>query len=346
MDSLELKRALIALATELGFARVGVAKAGQLASEGAQLAAWLQQGRHGSMAYMADTADVRTDPRHAGMLPSARSIIVLVAPYARAKGRVGPAPGRVARYAWGRDYHNVLHKRVRKLTRKLRDADHVARSSVDTLPVLERAWAERSGVGFVGKNCCLIVPGLGSHVFLACIVTDADLPSDDPTQRRCGDCSACLDMCPTKAFAGPRELNARRCISYLTIEHRGPVDEDLRADMGDWIFGCDACQDVCPFNSAQRVDDASTSPFAPNARFDTHDAASLLGMSEAEFSDYAIGSPLKRAGCAQMARNAAIVLGNVGQRVHLPVLEHAASEHDDPMVRAAAAWAARRIPKV
>ncbi len=303
---------------ELGFARVGIARAEALEPEGDQLRAWLAAGRQGQMDWMERTADVRADPRHPGMVEGAVSVVVGAFPYAREADRVGPAPGRVARYARGRDYHNVLSKRLRKVVAFLRERGHEARFSVDSRPVLERAWAERAGLGFVGKNSCLIVPGLGSHVFLATVVTTAELRVDAPIKRRCGTCRACLDACPTDAFVGPRELDARRCISYLTIEHEGTIPPEHADQMGDWIFGCDACQDVCPYNRTSLPDPAATEPFAPHRRFQDVDAEALLAMDEPTYLRWAEGSPLRRAGLERMQRNARIVLANGKRR--LPVV--------------------------
>lgn len=343
MTDAALTKELKERARALDFARAGVASADALEPEGAQLAAWLADGRHGSMRWMADTAEVRRDPRHPGMLPTARSVLVLAAPYARKETPRGPVPGRIARYAQGRDYHNVLRRRMRKLEAFLREAGHDARASVDTLPVFERAWAERAGVGFVGKNCCVIVPGLGSHVFLACVVTSADLVADAPMARRCGRCTACLDACPTDAFAGARELDARRCISYLTIEHDGPIDPSLRPGMGAWMLGCDVCQDVCPYNRTAPTPPEMTEPYAAHARWDEADAEAILAMDEASYRAWAQGSPAMRPGVERMARNAAIALGNAGARRHLPVLQGAAEGHESATVREAAAWAAARL---
>ncbi len=340
---IDRKEQLARAARALGFARMGVARAEPLAEEAERLQAWLAAGRQGEMAWMERTADVRADPRHAGMLPSARSVVVLAAPYARDPAPVGPTPGRVARYARGRDYHNVLQKRARKLAALLREAGDEARVAVDTLPVLERAWAQRAGVGFVGKSCCLIVPGLGSHVLLAVLVTSAELEPDAPMRERCGSCTLCLDACPTGAFVGPYELDARRCISYLTIELRGPIPEPLRAPMGDWVFGCDACQDVCPFNRTALPPPEVTEPFAPGVRWDGLGAEDLLRMDEDAFARRFEGSPVRRPGREGMARNAAVVLGNGGDRRHLPVLREAAERDPSPVVRESARWAVGRL---
>lgn len=338
-----LKAELRARALALGFDRFGVARATLLERDAVQLGRFLDEGRHGEMGYLAETRDVRVDPRHERMLQGARSVIVMATSYARAEAPRGPVPGRVARYAQGRDYHNVLGKRAHKLARVLREAGYETRTSVDTLPVLERAWAQRAGIGFIGKNCCVIVPGLGSHVLLTVLITTAELPEDEPMRERCGRCRACLDVCPTQAFLGERDMDARRCISYLTIEDDGPIPEPLREGMGSWMFGCDACQDVCPFNAATRATSERTAPFAPDPRWDRYDAAELLQIDDEQFRAYAQGSPITRAGRHSMARNAATVLGNVGQKRHLPVLDQAAVHHDSEVVRDAAAWAARRI---
>jgi epoxyqueuosine reductase len=339
---LTLTERVKALGIELGFARVGVARAEPLEPEGAWLTAWLDAGHHGTMEYMRRTAPVRADPNHAGMLPEARSIVVLVAPYGTSTS-TPTGSGRIARYAKGPDYHNTLHSRLRPLARLLREAGHVARVAVDSMPVFERAWAQRAGVGFIGKNCCLIVPGLGSHLFLAAIVTSAALDADQPMRERCGACRLCLTACPTEAFVRERHLDARRCISYLTIEHRGPIDEDLRAAMSDWIFGCDVCQDVCPFNHGSRSTPGEPRAFVPDVRWDAVTAETFLGLDDKAFAKLTQGSALRRAKREGMARNAAIALGNHGSRRSLPVLTDVATTDPSPLVRDAAKWAQGRI---
>jgi epoxyqueuosine reductase len=332
------------LGLELGFARVGLARAEPLEADGARLQAWLAAGYHGTMQYMQRTAAVRADPGHASMLPGACSVVVFVAPYAGGGvPALGSAPGRVARYALGRDYHNVLHKRLRRVTRLLREAGHQARAAVDSMPVLERAWAQRAGVGFIGKNCCLIVPGIGSHVFLAAVVTSAELPADEPMRERCGECRLCLTACPTRAFVEPRQMDARRCISYLTIEHRGAIEPALREPIGEWIFGCDVCQDVCPFNRTQAPAAGVAKAFTEKSRWDALDAEAFLQLDEGAFARIAEGSPLRRAKREGMARNAAIVLGNRRARRALPVLDQAARIDPSPTVREAASWAIAQI---
>lgn len=338
-----LKERLAARAQELGFARFGVARAEPLEQEAPYFRAFLEQGRHGEMSYLEETAEVRLDPRHEGMIDQACSIIMLAMPYARAEGPVGPAPGRVARYAQGRDYHNAMQKRANRLAVILRGEGHSARAAVDTLPLLERAWAQRAGLGFIGKNCCLIVPGIGSYVLLAAVITTAVLEPDAPIRERCGACTLCLDACPTKAFVGPREMDARRCISYLTIEKRGAIPLEFRSQIGEWMLGCDVCQDVCPYNAAKLPDAARTERFAPHPRWQERSAEDLLRIDQADFDVYAESSAVKRPGRIGMARNAAVVLGNRGDKRHLPVLEHTAREHDSDVVRDAAGWAVEQI---
>ncbi|HJL15730.1 MAG TPA: tRNA epoxyqueuosine(34) reductase QueG [Sandaracinaceae bacterium LLY-WYZ-13_1] len=340
----ELRRRLEARAQALGFARLGVARVEPLDREAEALRRWLARGHHASMGWMDDTAEVRLDPTHPGMLPGATRVVVLATSYARNDARQGPPPSVVAGYARGRDYHNVVGKRMRKLARLVRDEGHAARASVDSVPVLERAWAQRAGVGFVGKNCCLIVPGLGSHVFLSTLVTDAPLRVDAPMEERCGSCRRCLDACPTDAFVGARALDARRCLSYLTIEHRGPIDPALRRPLGGHLFGCDDCQDVCPFNRTAAPPDEATAPFAADPRLDVPVEA-LLEMNEDEHREWARGSPLRRPGREGLARNAALVLGNRGERRHLPALRRAAETDPSETVREAARWAVERIER-
>ncbi|MBW2188593.1 MAG: tRNA epoxyqueuosine(34) reductase QueG [Deltaproteobacteria bacterium] len=332
-------------AEALGFARVGIAAARALEEEAAHLDEWLAAGRHGQMSWMATTASVRKDPRDPKMLENARSVIVMVAPYVRRHGYEGPPPARIAKYAMGRDYHNVLTKKSRKVARVLQEAGFVARVAVDSKPVFERAWAERAGVGFVGKNCCLIVPGLGSHAFLACVVTTAPLSPDEPMDRRCGSCTLCLDACPTRAFSAPRILDARKCISYLTIEHRGAIPTEHRKALGPWAFGCDVCQDVCPYNQTSGAGDGSLDAFEPGDRWTGVDAAQLLQMTEDGFRAWAEGSPIKRAQHEGLARNIALVLGNRGQELHLPVLDDARRSHPSEVVREAAGWAAVELKR-
>jgi epoxyqueuosine reductase len=238
------------------------------------------------------------------VLPGCRSVVAVALNYAREDG---PEWRGVARYARGRDYH----KTMRPLLHRLRDYVSAAsgarsRASLDTSAVLERELAAAAGLGWIAKNTNLIAPGLGSWFFIGLVLTTAELPADETVPDRCGTCTACLDACPTRAFDAPYSLDARRCISYLPIEHRGPIPEALHAPIGDWLFGCDVCQDVCPWNRhVPRAGAAAPGPAAapPSAEV-------IVDMTDAEFRTHFSGSPLKRARRAGLARNAAIVLAN------------------------------------
>lgn len=336
--------AVRARALALGFHRVGVAEAAPLTEDYARFRAWLAAGMHGEMAWLAHEPEARGDVTHAKVLPGARSVVVCALAYHRGD-EPSPLPdGEIARYARGRDYHNFFRKRLRKLAAWMR-ATYGAQAAplVDTSPVLERAWARRAGVGFVGKNGCVIVPGLGSYVLLGEVVTDLALPADAPMEERCGACARCLDACPTRAFTAPWTLDARRCVSYLTIEQDGAIPEELREGVGARVLGCDACQEVCPYNRTSPPPLESTRDFAHDGRWAGHDLGSLVALDEAAFARLAEGSPAARPGRAGIARNAAVALGNVGTRRHLPVLQRAAAEDPSAVVREAAAWAAARV---
>lgn len=333
-----------ARALALGFHRVGVARAGPLVEDFDRYERFVDAGYHGEMTWLADDRDARRDVDHEGILPGARAVVVCALSYHRGD-EASPMPGAtVARYARGRDYHNFLRKRLRKLASWMRAAlGAEARPMVDTAPVLERAWAARAGVGFVGKNGCIIAPGLGSYLLLGEVVTDLALAPDAPMEPRCGACTRCLDLCPTRAFVAPRVLDARACLAYLTIEQRGPVPEAHRAAMGDRIFGCDACQEVCPFDATAPPPADTTRDFADDGRWRDVPPEAFLTMDAARWARLSEGSPLARPGLDAMARNAAVVLGNAGARRHLPVLREAARGHASPVVREAAAWAVGRI---
>lgn len=333
-----------ARAHALGFHRVGVAPAAPLDEDLARLRAWLDAGRHGEMHWLAEEPEARADVTHAKVLPGARSVVVCALAYHRGDERSPLADGEIARYARGRDYHNFLRKRLRKLAAWMR-ATFGAQAAplVDTSPILERAWAQRAGVGFVGKNGMVIAPGLGSYVLLGEVVTDLALAPDAPMTERCGACTRCLDGCPTRAFAAPWVLDARRCVSYLTIELRGEIPHALREGIGDRVLGCDVCQEVCPYNRTAPPPAESTRDFAHDGRWSGHDLATLLALDEEAFARLTEGSPAARPGREGLARNAAVALGNVGTRRHLPVLQRAAAEDPSPVVREAAAWAAARV---
>ena len=301
-----LKTELAEAARALGFIRMGVATAGT-SPDADKMRQWVDAGHHADLTWYEDTVEVRADPRHPGMLATAQSVVVLITPYAQ-EALSTPA-GKIASYAIGRDYHNVLMKKLRKLEKLLRDAGYATRCAVDSKPVLERAWAERAGVGFIGKNSCLIVPGVGSKVFISALISEAPLPADAPMSRRCGECTLCLDACPTRAFNGPYSLKTERCISYLTIEKKGAIDPELRAGVGEWLFGCDDCQDVCPYNQT-RYQTPIDSRFEPDPRWQRLTTERVMALNEGEFASLAEGSPLKRAKLVGIKRNATIVARN------------------------------------
>jgi epoxyqueuosine reductase len=346
-----------AKARELGFDAVGIARADvSLDRDVERYEAFVGAGMHGEMGWLARHRHARERLDGDAILPGARSVVCLARRYQRPAGDENEDPETartIARYARGRDYHGFLRQRVRRLAsfiRTLGDAEHPvrARPISDDAPVLERAWAARAGLGFVGKNGMLIVPGAGSMVLLGEVVTTLRLDLDPPIAERCGACTRCLDACPTAAFKAPFVLDPRRCVSYLTIEHRSAIDPALREGVGQHLFGCDDCQTVCPFNAGTtaraplRADDGD--PFLPLERWSSVRLEQLLALDEAGWAAASEGTPLKRAGRAGIARNAAIVLGNRGELGSLPALE-AAMHHDDATVREAASWAAARIGK-
>ncbi|HEV8472652.1 MAG TPA: tRNA epoxyqueuosine(34) reductase QueG [Methylomirabilota bacterium] len=289
-------------ARELGFDRVAFGPAGAPAHAEA-FERWLDAGCAGTMDYLAETRAERLDP--ARLLPGCRSVIAVALNYARDGD--DPDWRGVARYARGADYHRVMRPRLHALRDFVSAAAGAeSRASLDTSAVLERDLAAAAGLGWIGKNTNLIAPGLGSYFFIGLVLTTADLPHDDVVADHCGTCTACLTACPTGALPAPYALDARRCIAYLTIEHRGAIAEEFHAPIGDWLFGCDICQDVCPWNRhAPATRDAALAPGTPPPPPET-----LVAMTEADFQAHFRGSPLKRARREGLARNAAIVLAN------------------------------------
>jgi epoxyqueuosine reductase len=297
--------------------------------------AWLDAGHAGAMRYMHHYKKHRRDPRV--LLPSARAAIVVAMPYG------GGASGPVARYARGADYHEVMRERLDALHATLAERAGravTAKSVVDSTPLLERDLARRAGLGWFGKNTLLINPTEGSFFLLGALLVDLELPSDPPFEAdRCGRCTRCLDACPTQAFVAPRTLDARRCIAYLTIELRGPIPSELRGAMGDLLFGCDICQDVCPWNvrfATDRPDPALADTLG------VLDPVEILGLDDATFASRFARSPVARAGRTGLARNAAVALGNRGAADAVPALVDALAD-EAPLVRGHAAWALGRI---
>ncbi len=326
------------LAREVGFDLAGVAPL-QPPPDAERFDAWLAAGRHADLEYLARNRDRIVDPRR--ILPEGRSLLVVGLAHSRAP--VALADGtRVARYAGGRDYHNVMGRMLRKLARRLRDEGLVGkqRAIVDAGPILERSHAAAAGLGFASKAANLLHPRFGPWFFLAELLLETELePTSTPPHGSCGTCTACLDACPTDAFDAPGVLDATRCISYHTIENRGDVPRELRAAFGDWIFGCDVCSEVCPWGHD-----------APDLaeRFGLHDAVAegtavrWLELDDAQFAERFVGSPVKRPRRAGLARNAAIVLGNRPSAAGREVLLHALSFDPSPVVRETAGWALAR----
>jgi epoxyqueuosine reductase len=332
LAALALTQAVKARALEVGFDRVAVGPAGP-AEHAARFDAWLDAGYAGGMDYLARTRVERGDPER--LLPGCRSVVALALAYGPRED--DPSWRAVSRYARGRDYHDLMRPRLAAVVDYLREAGGPAtasRAAVDTSAVLERDLAARAGLGWIGKNTNLIAVGGGSYFFIGTVLTTAALVADGPAADHCGTCTACLDACPTQAFVGPWVLDARRCLAYLTIEHRGDVADEWKPEMRDWLFGCDVCQEVCPWN--RKAPPAREPALAPSAPLPPLEA--LLEMDEAAFRARFRGSAMSRARRAGLARNAALLLGNRGDRAAEPALRRALDD-PDPGVRSAAAWA-------
>ncbi|MEZ4358698.1 MAG: tRNA epoxyqueuosine(34) reductase QueG [Kofleriaceae bacterium] len=324
--------------------------------------AWLDAGHAGEMHYLGSPEHLacRADPR--ALLAEARSMLVVALAHQRGDPpvppgdgeRAGAAPlarlrGRIATYARSEDYHMILRDRLVQLARELAELlgrPVLARSCVDAAPVLERGWAERAGLGFIAKNTMLIAPGLGSHVLLGELLLDLELPpapaaAPAAPRRRCGGCRACLDACPTQAFVDAYVLDARRCISYLTIEHRGVIPRALRAGLGSWIFGCDVCQDVCPFNAgAGEPHDPALA--ARDLEHSLPDLLELAGHRSNQLRRFVRRTSLRRVPRDQLLRNVAVALGNSGDARAVAALRTLAG-HQSALVRGHAAWALGRL---
>ncbi len=299
---------------------------------------WLEAGFGGEMHYLADRKEAYAHPRH--VLDGARSVVILAMVY-RTANPVEPRPGegRVSRYAWGIDYHDLIRGRLNELAEFLMQQapGSKARGVVDTAPLLEREFAQLAGLGWIGKNTLLLNKQLGSWFFLAALVTDAELEYDEPhAADHCGTCRACLDACPTSAFVAPYVLDARRCISYLTIELRGPIPGDLRSSVGDWLFGCDVCQDVCPWNNHATLSDELA--FQPTDGMNPVALAALFALDDAAFCARFRHTPLWRAKRRGILRNAAIVLANRRDPAAVAALVTGLNDVE-PIVRGACAWA-------
>ena len=327
-------------ARRTGFDLVGIAPLGP-SPEALFYPQWLERGYAGEMKYLERQRPARMDPRE--LLPDARSVIVCAVNYNadRPLTRVDRARAWISRYAWGSDYHETLQSSLRDL------ADWIAvtfgaetRTYVDTGPLLERVFAKYAGIGWFGKNTCIINQGIGSWLFLGCVLTNLDLVPDTPAPDRCGSCTRCLDACPTNAILEPYVLDSRRCISYLTIELRGEIPSDLRAGVGHHLFGCDICQDVCPWNRKAPV--TSRPEFEPRSELFWPQLERLLDLQEDEWRQLIKGTAMKRAKVKGLIRNLLVVAGNSGLRGLVPRVQRFLN-HADDTIRTHAEWAIHKL---
>ena len=340
------------LACDAGFDAAGIAAAGRV-PELAYFPRWIADGRGGEMRYLearTETGELKRASLQA-VAPWARSVVVCAINYntAQPKSTEG-APGDdatscgwISRYAWSQeDYHDSVLRRLRLLETKLREIEPACatRCYVDTGPLVERVWAKYAGVGWIGKNTCILNQRLGSWLFLGVIVTSLELEPDLPAADRCGSCTRCLDACPTDAFLAPYQMDASRCIAYLTIEKRGSIPEEFRAGIGRNVFGCDICQDVCPWN--RRAPASAAPEFQPREGLVNPALEWLAGLGEEEFRKAFRNSPVKRAKRGGVRRNVAIAMGNSGDPQFRPALEEL-EEDPDEAVSEAARWALQRL---
>ncbi|HEX7871571.1 MAG TPA: tRNA epoxyqueuosine(34) reductase QueG, partial [Sphingobium sp.] len=339
-----LTERLKAEAALLGFVACGVTCAVDEPLPAKRLMEWLGEGAHGSMGWMEARADWRRSPR--ALWPEVRSVVALGMSYAPPEDPMRlaaePETARISVYAQGQDYHDIVKRALKALARWMVEAMPGAlKVFVDTAPVMEKPLAAAAGLGWQGKHTNMVSRGEGSWLFLGSIYTTLDLPADAPGRDSCGSCDACQRACPTDAFPAPYRLDARRCVSYLTIEHKGPIPEELRAGIGNRIYGCDDCLAVCPWNKFAAT--ASTHrAFLPRAELVAPRLADLMALDDAGFREMFAGSPIKRIGRNRMVRNAAIAAGNSGDGGMIPALERLTTD-DDPVVVDAAQWALARL---
>ncbi len=350
ISKMQLKAQLISFARQIGFDSCRIA-ACDMPTHASEFREWLRQGAHGEMNYMQRGEEKRCDPQK--VLSGAKSIVVLALNYfqgegnrrspASAKlrrGRQTAATGTIARYAWGDDYHDVIEAKLDKIDQFLRGFGGLQKCYVDTGPILERDHAAQAGIGWHGKNTMLIDERLGTWFFLAEILTTLELLADQPVEDRCGTCERCIKACPTGAITAPHRLDARRCISYLTIELKGSIPLELRPLIGDRIFGCDDCLDVCPWNRFAQV--SRETAFSARESTTGMSLREYLRLSDAEFRQLFRNSPIKRIKHRGFLRNVCVALGNAGDVSDLPALKRAAAD-PEPLIAEHAAWAIKQI---
>ena len=303
---------LKAEAARLGFGACGISRAQRLDDEAKRLEQWLHASMHASMSWMEDNFDKRVDP--ALLVPGARSVVSVIENYYQPIAPPDdPALGRVSRYAWGDDYHNVLKKKLVALLTWLSDTTGIevaGRAFVDSAPVMDKAWAQRAGLGWIGKNGNLLRKNVGSWFFIGELIVDVELEPDGPAFDHCGSCTACIDACPTDAIVGPYVVDSNLCISYLTIEHReDDIDPNLASRAGNWIFGCDVCQEVCPWNKFRKA--ATEVRYYPRRGTIDTPLTSWVEVEDERFSEQYAGSPVRRAGASGIRRNARGAIRNL-----------------------------------
>ena len=338
------RRLLEEKARELGFCAFGIAPADAAPASAARLREWLDGGRHGEMIWMEETAERRSRPT--SLWPDVRSVISLGMSYAPSADPLAlanhPDRARISVYAQGGDYHDTVKKALKQLARWMVDQEpSELKVFVDTAPVMEKPLAEAAGLGWQGKHTNLVSREDGSWLFLGAIFTTLELEPNAPHAARCGSCTRCLDACPTNAFPAPFQIDARRCISYLTIEHKGPIPLEFREAMGNRIYGCDDCLAVCPWNRFAQAARANAA-FAPRAELTAPALADLLALDDAGFRQVFSGSPIKRIGRNRMVRNAAIAAGNSALPDLIAPLQRLVND-EDPVVAEAASWALKRL---
>lgn len=303
MEKAEITFLIKAEAKKLGFQNCGIAPAGYLDKDAVYLNDWLNSGMHAGMNYMKDNFKKRVDPVE--LVPGARSVISVILNYYPAEVRNDKRSLQISKYAYGRDYHEVIKKKLKKLLEIIREFDETTtgRFFVDSAPVLERAWAARSGLGWIGKNSNLISRKYGSFVFIGELIIDRELEYDNPAKDYCGNCTKCIDACPTNAVIADRVIDANRCISYQTIENKGEIDNKFKGKIRNWIFGCDICQDVCPWN--KRIKPAGEPDFMPCKEMLEMNRDDWEKLDEKRYNELFSGTAVKRAGFSGLKRNIA-----------------------------------------